>query len=192
MIFDVRIILLLSLFSPVAEAFPNLYMSWWIPSNGKIRKYLDTWPRRVLVVLVVWIPILITLATIIDSPVLIWTLATLVLTAFGLRLYALDRSLSQTLKGTRRKIKLLKIPDLLYFLALSSMGAVLYMAVPDSKWLVPLAITIIFLGAFIIATFRQGKRTNLALDVVGRLIFILGFLLNLHNLIRAASPVILG
>ena len=179
--FEIQMILLLSLFSPLVELFPNLYMSWWVPSNGKLKKYIKTWPRRIIVVLVVWLPILIILAKVINPPSLIWVIGALVFSAFGLRLYFFNN-------GSPTKPS--KIPELLYFAAFSSIGAILYTVVPDTLWLVPVAILTIFLGAFIIGTFREGKNANLALDILGRLIFTTGFLLNLYNLIRAAEAVV--
>lgn len=180
-------ILFLSLFSPLAEALPNLYMSWWAPSNGKLQKYIKTWPRRVLVVMVVWIPILITLANIIKQHVFIWLISALVFLAFGLRLYFFDRSLKQKLKKRSSMIKISKIPELLYFLVFSSIGVILYMTLKDYLWLVPVAILMIFIGASMMSTFRTGKHVNLTLDITGRLIFSTGFLLNLYNLVRATS-----
>jgi len=188
--FETHVILLLSLFSPLVEAFPNLYMSWWVPSNGKFQRYLDTWPRRVAVVFIVWLPILITLAKVTEPPALIWMISVLVFLAFGLRLYVFERYLSQKLKKSSSVSQPSKIPEVLYFVAFSSIGAVLYTAVPDKIWLVPVGILTIFLGAFMMSTFRQGKCTNLTLDVVGRLVFITGFLINLYNLARAASVIV--
>ena len=192
-------LLLLSLLSPLVEAFPNLYMSWWAPSNGNLRRYLDTWPRRVAVVLTVWLPILITLAKITRpvaiAPVITLVIAAFVFSAFGLRLYVFDRYLSQELAaatGGPAPGKLSKIPELLYVVAFSSIGFVVYGAVPDMRWLVPVAIGIIWLGAAMLATFRRGPRANLPLDVLGRTVFVIGFLLNLYNLDRAASSVLTG
>lgn len=135
-----------------------------------------------MVVLMVWLPILITLAKIVEPPALIGMIAALVFSAFGLRLYTFNPSL-QTEPS--------KIPELLYFIAFSSIGVLLYTAVPSKHWLVPVAILSIFLGAFTIGTFRRGRHVNLALDIVGRLIFVAGFLLNLYNLARAASAVVI-
>ncbi len=189
-----QIILLLSLLSPVVEAFPNLYMSWWVPSNGNLRRYLDTWPRRVAVVFTVWLPILITLAKITGVAIAL-VIGALVFSAFGLRLYVFDRYLSQELEvanGSPAPGKLAKIPELLYVAALSSLGFVLYGAVPDMSWLVPAAIGTIWLGASMIATFRRGPQANLQLDILGRSVFVLGFVLNLYNLYRAASYILVG
>jgi len=183
---QLELILLLALFSPLTEAFPNLYMSWWVPSNGRLQRYVQTWPRRILVVLTVWLPILIILSKVINPPELIWILGALIFSAFGLRLLVLDRSLTTGPK----KIGLSKLPEFLYFIAFSSIGAVLYAAVPNNQWLVPAAIATIYLGALAIGTFRQGARKNLSLDILGRLIFIAGFLLNLYNLARSASTVL--
>ena len=38
-------ILLLALFSPFTELFPNLYMSWWAPSNDNLVEYERKWYR---------------------------------------------------------------------------------------------------------------------------------------------------
>ena len=187
-------ILLLSLISPIVEAFPNLYMSWWAPSNGGLRGYLDAWPRRVAVVLVVWLPILITLAKITGSMNAL-VIAALVFSAFGLRLYVFDRHLSQELEaatGGPTLGKLSKLPELLYVVAFSSIGFVLHEAVADRSWWVPAGIGIIWLGASMMATFRRGAWASLQLDVLGRGVFVIGFVLNLYNLDRAASAALAG
>jgi len=183
-------VLLLSLFSPIAELLPNLYMSWWVPDNGKLQDYLKVWPRRVVVVLVVWLPILLTLGAITTTTVQL-AIAGLVFSAFGLRLYFFDRSLHQ-LKGVEKDfVEPTKIPEVLYFIAFSSIGWVLFHNVSNYQWLVPIAILLIYLGAFMMATFRQGIKKNFTLDIIGRIIFTTGFLLNLFNLARAASIILI-
>ena len=182
-----ELILLLSLFSPLVELFPNLYMSWWAPSNGKLKRYIDTGWRRVIVVFTVWIPLLIVLGKVINPPEMIWALAALVFSAFLLRLYVFDKGLKQELKKGSSAAEVSKIPELVYFVAFTSIGAVLYGAVVDYRWLVPLGILMIFFGASMVSAFRRGKKANLTLDVVGRLIFSTGFLINLYNLVRAIS-----
>lgn len=184
--FEIKTILLLSLFSPLVELFPNLYMSWWEPSNGKLQKYLDAWPRRIMVVLIVWLPILITLSKIIRPPILIWLIGAIVFSAFGLRLHFFKKYLVAKLTKGSSLPKLLNIPEFLYFLAFSTIGVVIYGAVSDKQWLVPLGILSIFFGASIISTFREGNHKNLTLDIIGRLVFIAGFLLNLYNLSRGS------
>jgi hypothetical protein len=188
-------ILLLSLLSPLAEAFPNHYMSWWVPTNGNWRRYLETWPRRVVIVFAVWLPILITLAKISGSVAITLVIATFVFSAFGLRLYLFDRYLNQELEvatGSRAPGKLSKVPEFLYLVAFSNIGFVLLAAVPNMNWLVPVAISIICLGASIMATYRWGPQANRPLDILGRCMFVIGFLLNLYNLHRAASSVPIG
>lgn len=179
-------ILLLSLFSPIAELFPNLYMSWWLPSNGKIQTYVKTWLRRVLVVLTVWLPILITLGKVTTLPIQL-AVSALVFSAFGLRLYFFDSKLHNIKDDETGLIETSNIPEILYFFAFTSIGVILYFAVPNSSWLVPTGISLIFLGANMMGTFRRGVKKNLNLDVVGRVIFTMGFLTNLYNLARAAS-----
>ena len=183
-------ILILSFFSPLVELFPNLYMSWWTPSNGKLQAYLRAWPLRVAVVLVVWLPILVTLGAVTATPIQL-SISALVFAAFGLRLYFFDRSLHQ-LKNTEIRDDVnfeepTKLPEVLYLIAFSSIGWVLYHAVPNKAWLVPLGILSIFSGAFMMATFRRGPQKNLSTDIIGRIIFTAGFFLNLYNLARAAS-----
>ncbi|PIR55118.1 hypothetical protein COU74_02975 [Candidatus Peregrinibacteria bacterium CG10_big_fil_rev_8_21_14_0_10_36_19] len=186
----IEMILVLSLFSPLVEIFPNLYMSWWAPSNGKLQRYLDMWPRRVAVVFLVWTPMLVILSKIIQPPELVWVMAILIFSAFGLRLYFFKKSLKEEVKKISTNIHTSKLPEILYFIAFTSMGTILYTAVPNKDWLVPAAILTIFFGAFIISTFRRGKNKDITLDVMGRLIFTVGFLLNLYNLARAASAAI--
>lgn len=179
-------ILLLSLCSPLVEAFPNLYMSWWAPSNGNIRRYLDTWPRRVGVVLVVWVPILITVGRISDA-VVAPLIGVFVFAAFGLRLRVFDRYLTDELEGRANPVPLSVLPEVFYVVAFAAIGVVLFGAVPDRPWLVPAAIATIWTGAWGMSTFRRGERENLIADVASRGVFVLGFLANLFNLIRAAG-----
>jgi len=179
-------IILLSLFSPIAELFPNLYMSWWIPDNGKLQEYLEAWKRRVVVVLVVWLPILITLGLVTSTMIQLFV-ALLVFAAFGLRLFSFDRALAETTDENNNFAEPSKIPEIIYFIAFATIGWIIYQAVPDNHWLVPLAISIIYFGAFIMATFRNGANKNLKVDIAGRIIFTFGFLLNLYNLSRAAA-----
>lgn len=179
-------ILLLSLFSPFVELFPNLYMSWWLPSNGKTEEYVKSGLRRVIVIFVVWLPILFTIGAITQTIIQI-SIAALVFAAFGLRLYLFDSVLHQSIQDNTQFIEPSKIPEILYFIAFSAIGWVLFDAVPNSQWLVPLAILSIYFGAFIMASFRNGVKKNLIIDVIGRIIFTLGFLLNLYNLARATS-----
>jgi len=159
-------------------------MSWWLPSNGKTKEYLKAWFRRVIVVFVVWLPIVFTIGTIASSLVQV-SIATLVFSAFGLRLYLFDKALHQSIQSNTALIEPSKIPEVLYFIAFSTIGMILIYAVPNNQWLVPLAISMIYLGAFIMASFRSGNKKNLTIDVIGRIIFTLGFLLNLYNLARA-------
>jgi len=111
----------------------------------------------------------------------------LVFAAFGLRLYFFDRSLHDLKGDDTDFVEPSKIPEVFYFIAFTSIGWVLYHAVPNYEWLVPLAILSIYFGAFMMGTFRQGLKKNFTLDVIGRVIFTAGFLLNLYNLARAAS-----
>ena len=183
-------ILLLSLCSPIVELFPNLYMSWWLPSNGKIQAYLKAWPRRILVVLTVWLPILFTLGKITILPIQL-SISAMVFAAFGLRLYLFDRHLHQ-LKGDETDfIEPSTIPEIIYFIAFTSIGFVLYFAVPNMQWLVLVGILLIFTGANMMGTFRRGVQKNLNLDVLGRIIFTIGFLINLYNLARGASVILI-
>ena len=178
--------LLLSLFSPIAELFPNLYMSWWIPDNGNLQAYQKAWKRRIAVVLLVWSPILYTLGMV-TSTVLQLFVVMLVFTAFGLRLYFFDHSLQQIKNKDNNFVEPTKIPEILYFIAFSTIGWIIYQSTTDNHWLVPLAIIMIYFGAFIMSTFRSGANKNFKIDVVGRIIFTVGFLLNLYNLARAAT-----
>lgn len=182
-------LLLLSLFSPLVEAFPNLYMSWWAPSNGNLQEYLATWRRRVAVVLVVWLPILINLEKISEPGIIALVISVLVFSAFGFRLHTFDRFLRLEIKKGHSINEPSKIPEFLYFVAFLSIGALLYRALPDAHWMVPAAICSIFLGAFMMSRFRRGKHKNFKLDIVGRFVFVGGFLLNLYHLSVAVSIV---
>ena len=117
----VPMILILSLCSPIAELFPNIFMSWRAPDNNDIRSYLDAWKRRVGIVMVVWIPILLTLSKILDHSIIIGALVILVFSAFGLRLYYFDRALHQELKNNDNKIVPPSgIPEAIYFVVFTS------------------------------------------------------------------------
>lgn len=50
-----------------------------------------------------------------------------------------------------------------------------------------MVLLLIFFGAGMRSTFRQGIIKNLTLDILGRVVFTFAFLLNLFNLARAAS-----
>lgn len=176
-------ILLLSLFSPIAELFPNLYMSWWLPSNGNIGSYLKYWPFRIITVLTVWVPILITIGLITSLSIQLF-ISVLVFSAFGARLFLFDRALHKNIEITEEN-KPSSLPEILYFIAFSTIGWVLFNSVPSSAFLVPLGIGAIFLGANFMGHFRNGPNKNINYDIVGRIIFTLGFLLNLYNLARA-------
>ena len=178
--------ILLSLFSPIAELFPNLYMSWWIPDNGDLQAYQKAWKRRIVVVLVVWVPILLTLGLLTSTALQLFVVM-LVFTAFGLRLYFFDNSLAAAEDKETDFIEPTKIPEILYFIAFSTIGWIIYQSTSDNHWLVPLAIGLIYFGAFIMSTFRNGDNKNFKIDVIGRIIFTVGFLLNLYNLARAAA-----
>ena len=144
---------------------------------------MKAWPRRVAVVFVVWLPIIYTLGAITSSVEQI-ILATLVFLAFGLRLFLFDRALHRAQKDKTDFVEPSKLPEVIYFIAFSTIGWFLYRAVQDKHLLVPLAILSIFIGAFMMATYRQGSKKNLGIDVLGRVIFVFGFLLNLFNLAR--------
>ena len=45
---------ILTIVSPISEAFPNLYISWWHPPNGNITRYNKLLWLRALCVFVVW------------------------------------------------------------------------------------------------------------------------------------------
>lgn len=184
-------LLILSLLSPVAELFPNLYLSWWAPANRDIRQYLKFWPLRVLTVLAVWLPILILLPA---SAVIQITIGILVFSAFGIRLYVFDTYLKKHLKQYSEADSVLfsnqedlpTIPEYLYLTAFTMIGIVLYNNVPDTQWLVPIGILMIFAGAKMMGTFRMSD-INLKADYAGRLIFTIGFLINLYNLYIGSS-----
>ena len=179
-------ILLASLFSPLVELFPNLYMSWWLPSNGKIQAYLKAWWRRIAVVLTVWVPILYTLGKFTSLSIQI-AISVLVFSAFGLRLLLFDRALHDLSDDETEFTPPSTIPEVFYFIAFTSIGVILFNAVPSMPWLVPVGILLIFLGANMMGTFRRGAKKNLNLDVLGRVVFTIGFLTNLYNVARAAA-----
>lgn len=160
-------------------------MSWWAPSNGKIQKYLDAWPRRIVIVLVVWLPILITLFQIVENKVIVWLIGILVFSAFSLRLHFFDRALKEELINGGTRIEPNKLPEVLYFIVFTWIWVLLYHALSVNNRLVPVAILSIFLGASMMSRFRRGEYHNLSWDIVGRIVFIMGFLLNLYNLVQA-------
>ncbi len=174
-------ILLLSLFSPLVEIFPNLYMSWWIPTNGEIEKYLQLKYRRILVVSVVWLPILYSLNLITEAKLII-LLGGLIFSAFGLRLYLFDKLVQKRLKvGDNNIDETTKLPEFLYLIAFSIIGYILYDHNQNYPWLVIIAIILLLFGAFLMSHFRSGNNKNLIIDILGRLIFTTGFIINLLN-----------
>lgn len=110
----------------------------------------------------------------------------MVFAAFGLRLYLFDRNLHQLKEGETEFDAPSIIPEIIYFIAFTSIGFILYFAVSDMQWLVPIGILLIFWGANMMGTFRRGVKKNMNWDVLGRIIFTIGFLTNLYNLARAA------
>ena len=64
-----------------------------------------------------------------------------------------------------------------------------YRNLPTYQWLVFVAAAGIFGGAFMIGRFREGKHRSPRLDVFARIVFSAGFLVNLHNLARAAEVI---
>ncbi len=89
------------------------------------------------------------------------------------------------LLGKKHVSNLLQVlPEWLYVVAFVSIGLVLYAAVSDFEWLVPVAIGSIFLGAHMVGRFREGRNRDLRWDVVGRVVFSVGFVLNLYNIVR--------
>ena len=186
---DVNAILLLSLMSPIAELFPNLYMSWWEPSNAKLMAYVQASRRRYVVVLVVWVPILVMIDQLV-STVATLALVVLVFGAFGLRTVLFDRAI-QELTGSEGPLserpRASTLPEALYFIALTAIGVVIYVSVPDSQWLVAVGILGIFGGASGMARFRLGPADTYASDIAARVVFALAFVLNLYNLARAVT-----
>ena len=178
-------ILLLALFSPITELFPNLYMSWWAPSNGDLETYLKRWYLRVGVVLVVWLPILFTLSKI-ASPLLVIVMAVLILGAFVWRMFVFTRVLQAEINDEEVAGNADQ-PERVYFVALVVILTTIYFAVPDDAWRVPVSAVGIFGGANLIGRFRRGPSKSHAGDVAARILFSAGFILNLHNLARAAD-----
>ena len=178
-------ILLLSLFSPLTELFPNVYMSWWMPSNQNLENYRRFWYRRVWVVLVVWVPILIVLARIV-SPLTVGLIAAVIFGAFGWRMVAVRRYIDAKLGGADVELGG-EGPEGLYFIALAAILVIVYRNLATYQWLVVVAAVGIFGGALLIGRFRGGKHRSLRLDVFARVVFSAGFLVNLHNLARSAE-----
>ena len=180
-------ILLLALFSPLTELFPNLYMSWWMPSNQNLENYRRFWYRQVGVVFVVWVPILIVLARIV-SPLTIGLIAAAVFGGFGWRMVSTRKFLNAKLSGAEAELGG-EGPEVLYFVALTAILAILYRNLPSYQWLVFVAAAGIFGGALMIGRFRDGTHRSPPLDVLARGVFSIGFVVNLHNLARAAQVI---
>lgn len=180
-------ILLLSLFSPLTELLPNLYMSWWMPSNRNLADYHRFWYRRIAVVLVVWVPILVVLSSLTSVPVLI-VIASVIFGAFGWRMVRLRRFLEAKLSGADIDLGS-EVAERLYFLALVAIMGIIYANLPSHRWVVFVGAAGIFGGALTIGRFRDGAHRSMPLDVAGRIIFSGGFLVNLHNLARAAEVI---
>lgn len=180
-----KILLIFTLCSPLVELFPNLYMSWWAPSNGNLKKYAKKWPRRIAVVGIVWLPLLFLLSNIIQSLILIIFITCLVVTAFGLRVYLFKKEIEhETDLDTHTSQRWSSVPELLYFIAFILIGYGLYIQTPDYKSLIIVGIGHIFIGARLMTVHRRGLRQHLTLDVVGRVIFTFGFILNIFNIYR--------
>lgn len=180
-------ILLLAFFAPLTELFPNLHMSWFEPSNNKLMTYLNTGYLRVAVVLVVWLPILFTLADV-TSTILVVIIGLMVFGAFGRRGIEFKQVLTAELEDREHRGPPFPLPETLYFLSFIAIGIVLFIEVPDNPWLVPIGVLGILTGAVMMGRFRRGPGDNaLTFDVIGRIIFSVGFTINLYNLARAAE-----
>lgn len=178
-------ILLLALFSPFTELFPNLYMSWWAPSNDNLVEYERKWYRRIVVVCVVWVPILVVFSRIVATPILV-AMTVLIFGAFAWRLVAFSRELQAEIDDTPPTMRA-ELPERLYVVALLVLFTAIYFNVPQDAWRVPVGAAGIFIGAGLIGRFRRGPNRSLPVDVAARVIFSAGFILNLHNLARAAE-----
>ena len=186
-------ILVLSIMSPVAELFPNLYMSWWEPSNGRFDAYLQARARRFVVVALVWSPILFTVSRFAGIALTI-VLTVMVVGAFGLRLVLFERALDHAISQRRSsppRPHVANVPEAIYFIALAILGITIFSNVDDQQWLVVVGVLGIFAGAGGMSRFRLGPGNAQVADVVSRIVFAAAFLLNLYNLARAvesASP----
>mmetsp|Transcript_28475 Transcript_28475/g.47827 ORF Transcript_28475/g.47827 Transcript_28475/m.47827 type:complete len:286 (-) Transcript_28475:237-1094(-) len=83
----------------------------------------------------------------------------------------------------------LEVAEMLYFIVFSSLSVIVYLALDDSEdedaaWLGFAAVGAIFVGANFMAKFRHRSQP---LDILGRVVFTIGFLTNLYNLNRADS-----
>ena len=181
----------LCLLSPIVELFPNLFMSWWAPANGDVRGYVDSWPRRVAVVALVWGPMIAALYAVAEPSAVALVVGAFVFSAFGIRLWVFDRGLRAELEvgGAKATKGVSSVPELLYFIAFLGIGWILWGAVDGSQWLVPLGIVGIWIGAAGMARFRRGEHENLRMDRLGRTVFVVGFLTNLYHLHRALAVI---
>jgi hypothetical protein len=150
--------LLLSVLSPITELFPNLYGSWWYPTNNNIDLYHELTLVRSSLVIVVWIPIL-------------------------LRLYILNKEYTILIGTTISVAFLTKLVDYnntisekLYILTFLIISKLLYKYVGS---IILVYVSFIFVGAKLIS---DNRNVNLKNDVKGRYIFSLGFLGFLYSL----------
>ena len=95
--------LLLCLWSPICELFPNLYLSWWTPPNLKLTTYISLWPARVLSVLVVWLPLIFELSRITNPWQGALLIGAVILAAFALRLRLLGARLKAIVAMVAKK-----------------------------------------------------------------------------------------
>lgn len=141
-----------SLVSPITELLPNMYMSWWYPTNNNIEKYNKMYMFRFVAVCLVWIPILLQIYKNTKNKNFIIIVSILIFSAFYLR-----HKLSYDNP----------YPGYLYMIALILL---FYELTSKNKWYI---LGLIFLGAYLIGKYRN---KNIHYDYAGRLIFSSGFI----------------
>ena len=184
-------ILFFSLLCPLAELYPNLYLSWFAPPNKNFKKYDNLSHIRLLAVILVWVPIIYTLSFL-TSNNNISIITILIISAFGTKLIEKDihKEKEMQLVAGMQKSMVTKtpcftlkkqiscpkgIPEILYVIALCAIGISL---LPHSIYINIISISLIFWG-----TSNISKRfINPNDDIMGRKIFSIGFVAFLYNL----------
>lgn len=181
---------LITLISPITEALPNLYMSWWKPPNGNIEKYNQLLWLRVICVIAVWSSVLWILYENKNNKLNLYSVLLLTFT------------ISLAFQGRAILDYNNPIPGLIYAFVLLCLSLHLYKV--KQKWRIWLSYILIILGAYVISVNRPkvingdtinkihlahnwkgynfwiniGKvfRNSEIKDIMGRIKFIIGFI----------------
>ncbi len=164
-----KILWISALLASLSELFPSFGLSYFLPRSKNIEFYDSKYWHRIFLVLIVWTPIIIYLANISENKTLVAII--FILISFSLRTeYALHRK--YPFAGNLHIIGFIIIISILNTNCKNNMCQIKNI----------LSVVILLVGAHLIGTGRIG---SLCTDVTGRILFSIGFVLFIRNLISA-------